>query len=277
MSQRLATTLLLASLAACGDKELLARVGDARLRRADLEAARGGRGPAPDAAALDALVERALLAEAARRDGLLDEPVLRARIATAARELAAQALLERRLAGADREDRLRARYLAARERLTRRRIHVAQIAFHASPAGGGRDAARSAASRAAARLAAGERYEELARALSDDLATRDRGGDLGTIVEGQVDPSFFAAAVALEAGQVSKPFETPFGVHLVKALEGPSTSIPPFEEVRGLLAAEVRAEATAGLLADLRRTIRVETWPERLPAAPSAPRAGGAP
>jgi len=269
MSLRPATALLLACLAACGDEDLVARVGDARLRPADLEAARGGRGPAPDAAALDALVERALLAETARREGLLDEPLLRARIAASARELAAQALLERRLAGADREDQLRARYLADRERLARRRVHVAQIAFHADE-GPGRAAARSAASRAAARLAAGESFEKLARELSDDLATRGRDGDLGAIVEGQVDPAFFAEAVTLERGQVSRPFETAFGVHLLKALEAAAVVTPPFEEVRGRLAAQARAEATAALLTELRRKTRVQTWPERLPAAPPA-------
>jgi len=276
MTPRHAIALALAALAACSDKDLVARGGDARLRPADLEAARGGRGRPPDAAALEALVERTLLAEAARREGLLDDPALRARLEASAREIAAQALLERKLGGADREELLRARYASSRETLSRRRIHVAQIAFHAPPAGAERAAARSAASRASARLAAGESFEELARELSDDLATRGRDGDLGPLTEGQVDPAFFSAAAAVEPGKVSQPFETPFGVHLVKALEAPARVTPPFEEVRGLLSVAARAEATAALLAELRRKTRIQTWPERLPVAPPAARPAAA-
>jgi parvulin-like peptidyl-prolyl isomerase len=127
-----------------------------------------------------------------------------------------------------------------------------------------RAAAQSKASRIYARIAGGEPFEKVARQLSDDPATAQRGGDLGPIREGQVDAKFFEAAAALKRGEVSKPFESSFGFHVVKALEDAKTVVPPFEEVRGLLAAEARGAAESSLLASLRAKASVKLYPEHL-------------
>src|SRR3990172_11171605 len=73
----------LASLAivisACTDKTVVAKVDGTKLRQADIAAYRGARGK--DAKeTLGALVDRTLLAEAGRKAGLADDPVLQARI-----------------------------------------------------------------------------------------------------------------------------------------------------------------------------------------------------
>jgi parvulin-like peptidyl-prolyl isomerase len=108
--------------------------------------------------------------------------------------------------------------------------------------------------------------------MSDDAVTGRRGGDLGPLLEGEVDAGFFAAAAALHAGQVSKPVESPFGLHLIKALEEPSSVSPSFEEARGALAAQARREAQAKLLERLRRDIGVKV--NRELAAPPRAAAG---
>jgi len=260
-----ATALALAAVAltACTGKDVVAKVGGAKLRQADLAAYRGPRGRDPRQT-LEAVVDRALLAEAGRKSGLADDPALAARLRAAERELLAQAYVERQLASATGEDRLRKRYADEREKLSRREIRVAHVAFHANDAAS-RAAAQSKASRAYARLASGEPFEKVARDMSEDPVTGARGGDLGRLREGQVDAGFFATAGALKRGEVSKPFESPFGFHVVKALEDPQTVTPPFEEVRGILAAQARSEAEASLLAGLRRSTSVKVYPDRLP------------
>jgi peptidyl-prolyl cis-trans isomerase C len=100
--------------------------------------------------------------------------------------------------------------------------------------------------------------------------TASRGGDLGPILEGQVDPVFFAEAAALKGGQISKPFQTTFGFHVVKALEEPAVVTPGFDDVRGVLAAEARTTAERALLERLRGQISVELHPERLSPPPAA-------
>jgi len=227
---------------------------------------------------LEELSVRVLLAEEGRRAGLADKPEVRARLAAAQREILAQAFLDQELAGADREDLLRQRYETAKESLGRRRVRVAHIAFRIKEGEvGARESAQSRASRAYARLAGGEAFEKVAREMSDDPATGQKGGELEPLHEGEVDAAFFAAAAGLKAGEVSKPTESPFGFHLIKALEEPRQVTPTFEEARGRLAAEARNEAQVRLLERLRAEVGVKLRRERAQAAlpVTAGKAGG--
>jgi peptidyl-prolyl cis-trans isomerase SurA len=68
------------------------------------------------------------------------------------------------------------------------------------------------------RIANGADFAELARLQSDDTSAA-RGGDLGWVTPGDVVPEFERAMDALKTGQVSDPFKTPFGWHIVQVLE----------------------------------------------------------
>jgi hypothetical protein len=259
------TLAALAALAAaaCGDREVVARAGKIEVLRAEVEQPGGPRARATDPrAALEPLADRALLAEAGRRAGVERDPAVRARLAAARREILAQAYLAKELPWPA-EDELRRRYAAEKERLAKRRIHVAQVVFHARGAGDLAQA-RSRASSAHARLSGGEPFEKLAKELSDDRASAARGGDLGPILEGQVDGEFFSQVAALKKGELSRPFESRFGYHVVRALEDPQTVTPSYEEVKGLLAAEARRGDEERLLTRLRDRIGVKTYPERV-------------
>lgn len=256
--------VLATSLAGC-HRDAVITAGRTRVSAAELASYEARRaGAANRGAALEVLKTRALLAEAARRDGLDDDPAVRAQLDASRREILAQAYLTRVLAGADREDLLYKRHEAEKKALTRRVVHVAQIAFH-FPQGDARarEVSQARAARAYARLSGGEPFEKVARELSEDVATRDRGGDLGPVVEGQVDPAFFQAAAALKPGESSAPLETPFGFHLLKALEPVREEVPSFEHARSRLAAEARHEAEDAALQRLRKEIAVTVHAER--------------
>ena len=66
-----------------------------------------------------------------------------------------------------------------------------------------------------ARLAAGEKFEELAKAESDDTGSGQGGGSLGTFGRGQMIPEFENVAFTQAVGQVSEPVKTAFGYHLI--------------------------------------------------------------
>ena len=69
------------------------------------------------------------------------------------------------------------------------------------------------------RAEAGEPFEELARAHSDDTASAVDGGDLGWRSPGELDPYFEERMERLPAQGISEPFETRFGWHIVQVLE----------------------------------------------------------
>lgn len=69
------------------------------------------------------------------------------------------------------------------------------------------------------RITHGEDFGQLAGANSDDAPSAVRGGELGWIKPGQTAPQFEAELNKLEPGQVSEPFQTPFGWHIVQVEE----------------------------------------------------------
>ncbi len=69
------------------------------------------------------------------------------------------------------------------------------------------------------RILGGESFETLARSHSDDKGSAIRGGDLGWTSPGDLVPQFEEQMNALELGEISEPFKSPFGWHIVQPLE----------------------------------------------------------
>jgi peptidyl-prolyl cis-trans isomerase D len=101
------------------------------------------------------------------------------------------------------------------------------------------EATRKKAEAARGRLASGVDFAALARELSDDPGSKDKGGDLGFFARGQMVPPFEQAAFSLEPGKVSEPVRTDFGFHLVQVEERRPAEDRSFEQVREELAREL--------------------------------------
>lgn len=69
------------------------------------------------------------------------------------------------------------------------------------------------------RLENGEDFGTLARAHSQDPLSAARGGDLGWLSQGDTVPEFEEQMNRLEPGELSKPFKSQFGWHLVQVME----------------------------------------------------------
>lgn len=82
------------------------------------------------------------------------------------------------------------------------------------------------------RLEKGENFTKLAQEISDDKASAAKGGDLGFVSPGSMDPNFEKAALVLGKDAVSDPVRTPFGYHLIKVTELKPSSVKSFDEVR---------------------------------------------
>ena len=108
------------------------------------------------------------------------------------------------------------------------------------------------------RLAKEKNLPQVAAEVSEDEATKPRGGDLGVFAESRMLPEFIAEVAKLRAGQISAAFQTPIGFHIVQLTGSWSPRQLTFEEARPEI-------VTA--LANQRRTDAVEALAGRLSTA----------
>jgi peptidyl-prolyl cis-trans isomerase C len=101
-------------------------------------------------------------------------------------------------------------------------------------------------------------FAALAKEYSKDPGSKDQGGELGFFSRGQMVPKFEEAAFKLKKGEVSEPFETQFGWHIVKIDDRREQPAPSFDAVKERVRAAIihrKAEQTA---ADLRKQATIE-------------------
>ncbi|TDK30144.1 peptidylprolyl isomerase [Luteimonas terrae] len=77
-------------------------------------------------------------------------------------------------------------------------------------------AAKAKADSLRARIAGGADFAEVAREDSEDASTKANGGDLGWFTQDEFGPDFGGQVAALGDGDVSQPFRTQAGWHIVQ-------------------------------------------------------------
>lgn len=70
-----------------------------------------------------------------------------------------------------------------------------------------------------ARIEGGDNFGVLARGNSEDLVSASNGGDLGWTSPGDLVPEFETEMNELSINQVSEPFQTQYGFHIVQVLD----------------------------------------------------------
>lgn len=120
-------------------------------------------------------------------------------------------------------------------------------------------------------------WNEAASKSSLDARTRENGGDIGFVPQG--DSEFQKAAFALKAqNEISQPVASPLGWHLLKRIGYKAARTPPFEEVEASIRDMLRRSQLASLTIAKRNEIlkaakveiKVEFTPEGPPPFPVA-------
>src|SRR6266853_3190286 len=96
----------------------------------------------------------------------------------------------------------------------------------------------------------GVKFEDLAKKYSEDPGSKDKGGDLSWITQGQTVPEFEKVAFSLSPGQVSDLVKTQYGFHIIKVLEKETAHTKPFEEVKDSLRAPLLLSQADKLASD---------------------------
>lgn len=100
------------------------------------------------------------------------------------------------------------------------------------------------------KLAAGEEFEALAKEFSDDIGTKNVGGDLGLNTRGAFVPEFESALYALQKDEVSEPVKTEFGYHLIRLDDVVANEVASLDSMKAQLSDEIRNEKAAALFAE---------------------------
>jgi len=152
------------------------------------------------------------------------------------------------------EQELRGYYEAERDRFTRperRRVRHILIALDPEAGKGEENAAKADLAEVRQRIADGEDFAVLARELSRDPEAAERGGDLGYIERGWMEPAFDQAAFALDVGRLSEIVRSRFGYHLIEVTAVEPEMTEPFEAVKDKLIADLEQRGSEGLFFEL--------------------------
>ena len=167
---------------------------------------------------------------------------------------------ERHLKEAVNDDKIRNYYLANRDRYSEEKVHVAHILVRLQ-----RDMPESERkvkltqiNEIYSRLRAGADFAETARSESEDRVSSRKGGDLGWMKKGSIDPKFSEQMFALGKDEISEPFETPFGYHIIKILDEAKTTTQSLESVTGDIRYLLRQQVKQAHEAELKAELEIE-------------------
>lgn len=98
-------------------------------------------------------------------------------------------------------------------------VEVAQIVKEAKTSAEQKAITRNQLLDIRSRILAGEDFATLARKFSNDPSVLSNNGEMGWVGRGRMVPEFEAMAFRLKPGEVSMPFESPFGMHIMQLIE----------------------------------------------------------
>jgi peptidyl-prolyl cis-trans isomerase SurA len=111
------------------------------------------------------------------------------------------------------------------------------------------------------RIVAGESFSSIAMVESHDAGSAARGGDLGWNPPGAFVPEFEAVLDRLEPGELSEPFRSPFGWHLIlledRQQRDTTEEVRRMQAVQAIRASKMEQETELWL-----RRLRDEAWVE---------------
>ena len=210
---------------------------------------------------LEELIDQRLLALEARRRGLHRSEEARRRLALAEERILGNVLVETALADAVTDERIQRIYeeqirlIPLGEEVRARHILVETEAQA--------DSIKQL-------LDEGRDFAELAVAMSEDRATRLEGGDLGYFTRDGILPAFGAVAFNTAEGEISEPFRTEFGWHLLMVVDRRRQPPPSLEVLRPNIIRFYTFDQLEALVDELRSEAEIERPDLPLTVDPSA-------
>jgi peptidyl-prolyl cis-trans isomerase C len=198
---------------------------------------------------VERMVEQTLVADAARQQGLHEDPDVKQRIKAIQRSLLNEAYLSRIMKTELTEAKVRDEYQKSialqpkREEVRARHILVKT---------------KAEADVIIAQLKKGADFVKLAKEKSTGPSGKN-GGDLGFFADGQMVPPFSKAAFALDNGQVTDtPVKTQFGYHIIKVEDRRVAGKENYEKASAKIRATLQDKVFEKIMNGLRAKAKIE-------------------
>ena len=122
---------------------------------------------------------------------------------------------------------------------------------------------RNAAARMVEEARAGKDFAVLAKTWSDDVVTRDKGGDLGWVNQDEtLNEALSEVIFVMEPNDVRGPIRTERGFEVVQLIEKKDSDVRPYDEVREQLRQQLSMQqmekASASWLTELRKKSHID-------------------
>lgn len=209
---------------------------------------------------LDQYLEREALAAVIEKQDLLDNGLIEAELNEFRKEMLISRYFEKYLSEQVTDQAVRNYYNTRASEYEQKKAHVAHILIRLNPkmSEEERKVKLTTAQEAYSKIRADEDFGEIAAQYSEDKISAKKAGDLGWIKEGAIDKRFSQTLFGLAEGEVSEPFETPFGFHIVKLIEAPQIIKQPFDAVSGDIRYQLRNQAKKAEVDRLLAEMKIE-------------------
>ncbi|UZQ52536.1 peptidylprolyl isomerase [Clostridium kluyveri] len=107
------------------------------------------------------------------------------------------------------------------------------------------------------RLDDGEDFAKVAKEVSEDTASKDNGGDLGTVNydNSGFDADFMAGALALKEGAISEPVKSSFGYHIIKCIKKEEYPVKALSAVKDQIKTQLESDKKNSLVSQ-----KIQEW-----------------
>jgi parvulin-like peptidyl-prolyl isomerase len=115
------------------------------------------------------------------------------------------------------------------------------------------------------RMQGGESFDQVAKQMSLDEVTKEKGGDIGYVPLSNIPPPFYEAVTKLKIGELSTPIQTDYGFVIIMLTDRKEKdSIKEYEQVKeeitDSLTLTKREKELENLFNELKKSAKVETF-----------------
>jgi peptidyl-prolyl cis-trans isomerase C len=196
------------------------------------------------------LVNREILMQEAIREGIPNNPDVKAQIAVAQQTVVLRALIQNFVKNNQPTDaEVKARYDQLTKDAGGSEYHLHHILVPDE----------QQAKDIIAKIKAGASFEDMARQYSKDPGSAKNGGDLDWSDPKAYVPEFAAAAEHLQKGQMTDtPVHTQFGWHIIRVDDIRPVTPPPLEQVRPQIVQQIQQEKLQAFEENLRKQAKIQ-------------------